>query len=96
MFETWTFGRKLAVAFAIAGLTLVIVAAVGYRSIEELVDNATAVAHTHQVRRDVADLLSLVKDAETGQRGYVITGDDSYLTILFAEGDLRTFKKDDY
>jgi CHASE3 domain sensor protein len=79
MFETWTFGRKLAVAFAIAGLALIVVAAVGYRSIDQLIDNSTAVAHTHQVRRDTADLLSLVKDAETGQRGFVITGDESFL-----------------
>ena len=37
------------------------------------------VAHTHQVRTELADLLSELKDAETGQRGYLITGDDSYL-----------------
>jgi methyl-accepting chemotaxis protein len=79
MFQTWTVGRKLAAAFGIAGLTLVIVAAVGYRSIEELIDNATAVGHTHQVRREIADLLSLLNDAETGQRGYVITGDEAFL-----------------
>ena len=35
--------------------------------------------HTHQVRGELADLLSELKDAETGQRGYVITGDESYL-----------------
>ncbi len=31
------------------------------------------------MRKGLADLISLVKDAETGQRGYVITGNESYL-----------------
>ncbi|MCV9937426.1 CHASE3 domain-containing protein [Boseaceae bacterium BT-24-1] len=31
------------------------------------------------VRSTTADLLSLVQDAETGQRGYLLTNDESYL-----------------
>ena len=41
--------------------------------------NATLVTHTHEVILKLSDLRSLAKDAETGQRGYVLTGDDSYL-----------------
>jgi methyl-accepting chemotaxis protein len=98
MFERWTFGRKLTVAFAMACLALIVVAVVGYRSTEDLVDNAAAVAHTHQVRRDIADLLSLVQDVETGQRGFVITGDDSFLAPYRSALDdiaprLRTLRK---
>ena len=44
-----------------------------------MIENDAWVAHSHQVRTELADLLSELKDAETGQRGYVITGDDSYL-----------------
>jgi PAS domain S-box-containing protein len=35
--------------------------------------------HTHQVLEKVESLLSEMKDAETGQRGYLLTGDDRYL-----------------
>ena len=35
--------------------------------------------HTHEVLTEVRDALSLLKDAETGQRGYLITGDPKYL-----------------
>jgi PAS domain S-box-containing protein len=38
-----------------------------------------AVAHTHQVRSEVAAVLGRLADAETGQRGYLLTGRDSYL-----------------
>lgn len=37
------------------------------------------VEHTLQVQKSLVGLLSSVQDAEIGQRGYVITGDDSYL-----------------
>lgn len=41
--------------------------------------NAGQVTHTHEVLSALADVLSLVKDAETGQRGYLLTGDERYL-----------------
>lgn len=38
-----------------------------------------SVAHTLQVRSDAYRLLTLVQDAETGQRGFLLTGDQAYL-----------------
>lgn len=75
----WTFGRKLALGFAIAVLTLIVIGFSGYRSTEHLIENDRWVAHTHEVRTKLADLLSSLKDAETGQRGFVLTGDDGFL-----------------
>jgi PAS domain S-box-containing protein len=37
------------------------------------------VAHTHEVMTGLANVLSLAQDAETGERGYVITGESRYL-----------------
>ncbi|MDB5581691.1 MAG: histidine kinase [Bradyrhizobium sp.] len=79
MARNWTFGRMLSVGYALAGLVLLLVAAVGYQSTASLIENDDLVNHTHLVRRELADLLSQIKDAETGQRGYVITGSDAYL-----------------
>ena len=42
-------------------------------------DSAQAVAHTYAVTTDLAEMLSALLDAETGQRGFVITGEDRYL-----------------
>src|SRR5713226_5865159 len=79
MFGTWTFAKRLAVGYGLAGLTLLVIAGVSYRSTSTLIENDAWVDHTYQVRTELADLLSELKDAETGQRGYIITGDESYL-----------------
>lgn len=38
-----------------------------------------AVVHTLAVQRTIGDTLSALKDAETGQRGFLLTGDDEFL-----------------
>ncbi|MBX3198507.1 MAG: CHASE3 domain-containing protein [Labilithrix sp.] len=57
---------------------LVLVAVIAYRSIDGLLDNNARVTHTHSVLEKIASTLSLVKDAETGQRGFIITGDPAF------------------
>jgi CHASE3 domain sensor protein len=44
-----------------------------------LIENDALVEQGHQVRLQLAELLSVMEDAETGQRGYIITGNESYL-----------------
>lgn len=64
----------------IGGFVLLI--AVGLGVVVLLVDNHRfnqSVAHTLQVRNDAYRLLTLVQDAETGERGYLLTGNPVYL-----------------
>jgi methyl-accepting chemotaxis protein len=75
----WTFGRKLALGFAVAVLTVAIIGISGHRATGELIENDRWVAHTEEVRRSLAQLLSAMKDAETGQRGFLVTGDERFL-----------------
>jgi methyl-accepting chemotaxis protein len=79
MNKTWSFGRKIAAGFAVSSALLLIIGWVAYRSIDSLTLAAAAVTHSHQVEEEITTLLSLLTDAETGQRGYIITGDDAYL-----------------
>jgi methyl-accepting chemotaxis protein len=79
MFSSWTVGRRVITGFALAGLTLAVIAGVAYINITYLIKNDKAVEHSNRVRLDLTNLLSMLKDAETGQRGYVLTGKDSYL-----------------
>ena len=61
-------------------LALVVVnAGTEYRQTKELHEDAAWVSHTHQVIAALDELLSTVKDAETGQRGYVITDNKDFL-----------------
>jgi CheY-like chemotaxis protein/CHASE3 domain sensor protein/putative methionine-R-sulfoxide reductase with GAF domain len=68
----------------VVGLTAVLLAflaigAVSYSNIRALWGNVEAAEHTQQVLLVLGNLLSLAKDAETGQRGFVITGNERYL-----------------
>src|SRR5271154_2951670 len=79
MFNSWTFGRRLAAGFGLAGLVLLVIIFLSFRTTSGLVDNNALVEHSHDVETKLTDLLSELKDAETGQRGFIITGEDSYL-----------------
>src|ERR1700761_1317268 len=79
MIDNWTFGRKIAAGFALSLVLLVAIGTVAYTSITKLTKISQWVSHTHEVLEHVAGVLSLLKDAETGQRGYVITGDEAFL-----------------
>jgi signal transduction histidine kinase len=63
----------LVLAFALAD------AVVSYRMMLRLLENERWVTHTHEVLNELEGTLSALKDAETGERGYIITGDESYL-----------------
>jgi CHASE3 domain sensor protein len=52
------------------------------------------VAHTLEVLAELEDTLSLLKDAETGQRGYLLTGRDHYLDPYCAAADRLPGKLD--
>ena len=79
MFNNWSVGRRLFAGFGLAGLTLLLIVFVSYRSITRLIENDAMVDNSHQVRTSLALLLSEMKDAETGQRGYLLTGNEGYL-----------------
>jgi methyl-accepting chemotaxis protein len=74
-----TFGKKIAAGFALAFLLLLGIGVVAYRSISTLATTSYQVTHSHQVVEDLTQVLTLANDAETGQRGYILTGDESYL-----------------
>src|SRR5580704_8342618 len=75
----WTFGRRIAAGFTLSFALLAIIGTVAYANIITLLNASHGVTHTHEVLEHVANVLSLLKDAETGQRGYVITGDEAFL-----------------
>jgi methyl-accepting chemotaxis protein len=79
MLRNWTFGRKVGGGFAVTVVALIVIAVAGYRSAQALIKNDERVAHTHQVRRELAELLSQLVNAETGQRGFVITANEEFL-----------------
>jgi CHASE3 domain sensor protein len=75
----WTFGRKIAAGFVVAFLLPLGIGSVAYRNINVLASTSLKVARAHDVLYQIDQLMSDMQNAETGQRGYVITGEDEYL-----------------
>jgi PAS domain S-box-containing protein len=72
-------GRIVVAAAAIGAAVLVGNAAVSVYHTAALRNESAAVLRSNELLLALDDVLSLVKDAESGQRGYVITGRAEYL-----------------
>jgi CheY-like chemotaxis protein/CHASE3 domain sensor protein len=67
------------IAFLVAVVAVILVAVVSYTAHQSSSDSARRVTHTLQVMEQLQAILSTLQDAETGQRGFVLTGDEDYL-----------------
>jgi signal transduction histidine kinase/CHASE3 domain sensor protein len=54
-----------------------------YRNLINYIDEVSLIRHSNKVLTAVQDVLSSIKDAETGHRGYQLTRDSSYLQPYF-------------
>ncbi len=72
-------GFKILSIFGVAALFSLLGAAVSYRGTGEMVSSSEWVVRSFEARKELRDILSDLKDAETGQRGFLITGEDHYL-----------------
>jgi PAS domain S-box-containing protein len=71
--------KWISIGFVGVLVLLVVNVIVAYSNTSRLVTNERLVSHTHLVQRHIEGLLSDLKDMETGQRGYLLTGDEAYL-----------------
>jgi diguanylate cyclase (GGDEF)-like protein/PAS domain S-box-containing protein len=75
----WSVEKKIAAGFGLMLAILLVIGVVSYRNTRKLIRDSNLVAHSHEVLDEINSTLSAIKDAETGQRGYLITGDKEYL-----------------
>src|SRR3954468_19038895 len=75
----WPVGRLLGGGYATALVALALIGIVAYDQIGALLTARRAVAHTYRVLAKLDRVTMLLEDAERGQRGYLITGEDAYL-----------------
>jgi CHASE3 domain sensor protein len=71
--------RNTLIGYALIFAILIAGGALGVRNVIVLRKTEAAVAHTHEVLGAIETLMSTVKDAETGHRGFLLVKDDSYL-----------------
>ena len=75
----WNIGRKLATAFAVPAVLSATVAITSYRGLVTNVEDVRWVTHTYDVLQTLDGVIASLADAETGQRGFLLTGTDAYL-----------------
>jgi signal transduction histidine kinase/CHASE3 domain sensor protein len=74
-----SFKRNLLILYGISFSLLLITAVASYSSITNLLDTQKSVEHTNFVLNKLDSVISVLKDAETGQRGFLLTGSEEFL-----------------
>ncbi len=71
--------RKTEIVIALMLSLLLGIGFVAYRSSTEFIHSSDEVVHSRETRGSLQRVLSLLEELETGQRGYIITGDLTFL-----------------
>ena len=74
-----TVNRNLQIGFGLSLLLLIISSIVSYNSIQNLLSSSSMVDHSSQVMQSLETVISTMKDAETGQRGFLLTNEPVFL-----------------
>src|SRR6266446_5335283 len=76
----WKIGNRLVLGgFIIATAILAFVGWQSYRNTARFAEASEWRKHTYEVLRNLDETVARLVDAETGQRGYLLTGEESYL-----------------
>ncbi len=73
------FRSNLVFGLGLSLAILILTSLASFVSIRGLIDSTKTVRTSNQTMDQIAEVLSLVKDAETGQRGYLLTRDPLFL-----------------
>lgn len=74
-----TIGKKIGLAFAAALTLLTLSGVLSFWGMTKLIVSNRWVSHSYRVLEAVETLIAQVREAETNQRGYLITGEDHHL-----------------
>jgi signal transduction histidine kinase len=74
-----TLAEKVAAAFVVGVVYLAVIGAVAYASVNRFAETTDRAERTHVVLRTLEEVFSIITGAETGTRGFVITGDTRYI-----------------
>ncbi len=68
--------------FAVSLIFLIFISGVSYKHTVTITDSAELVAHSYEVRVELEKLMSYLTDAESGQRGFLLSRDSIFLNPL--------------
>ena len=67
------------IAVGVSSIVLIVAGVIAHRSVRILADTSDEIVRSKELELSLERLLSSVRDAETGQRGYIVTGSEDYL-----------------
>ncbi len=73
------FSTRLFLLFGLVLIFFILNAALSYWSIQTLIGNYERVSRSNEVLDELSATFSALKDSESGQRGFIITGDETFL-----------------
>jgi len=79
-----SFKQKITLGAALPLMLLLIISSVVYFSVQRQNESNRWVEHTHEVIAGGQELIKLLLDMETGERGFLITGKANFLEPFFA------------
>ena len=78
-FSNMKIGSRIIAGYSVALVMMALIAILVYSSINDLIDTFNWVEHTQEVIGRGNNLAKLLVDMETGERGFLIAGQDEYL-----------------
>ena len=77
-----TLERQIPIVFTIAVFLLAVVVFFSFRSMYSLSEAISWEKHTQQILLQLDETLILMLNAETGVRGFLISGDETFLAAI--------------
>jgi methyl-accepting chemotaxis protein len=72
-------GNRIALGFGLSLLVLLVLAGVSFQGANQLNESTEGLVQARESSRLLREVRTLLLDAETGQRGFLLTGEDLYL-----------------
>jgi PAS domain S-box-containing protein len=70
---------KIVISFSVVLIAIGVLGMASYITTQRLIKNNEWVIQTHEVIENLGALMADIEDAETGQRGFILTGNNRYL-----------------
>ena len=72
-------GNRIALGFGLSLLVLLVLAGVAFQGANQLTESTTGLLKTSENVRIISEVRALLVEAESSQRGFLLTGEDPYL-----------------
>lgn len=78
-FEKFGLNKKIRLGLGFSIVLLILSSSLSFYTILKLIEQSSWVDHTHEVLINIESTIAQLRGAETGQRGYLLTGDEQFL-----------------